>query len=258
MKKLLAAIIAVLLCAMGAVAAAAVPVYPGENEVYLFLKDGNAMQLELTNWYDDAPIVWSTDDITVVMVDENGVVTAQASSGTATIRAKSANAGLVATILVTIDDFDPLLLPPARPVPEYPAEHRELLDAMSNAYYDWVANTLEAALSEDELGRLERRLRTVDGKWIPIIERAERAEKWDAAVQANKDYLAAMLLVLEDNSKNIKAPDSLWAMAGGRPGGSGTEKIFGLFAGFLPESVARVVAAIVQYVFFGWLWGRWL
>ena len=38
----------------------------------------------------------------------------------------------------------------------------------------------------------------------------------------------------------------------------GADPIFGLLASFLPVSVANVAAAIVRYVFFGWLWGRWL
>ncbi|MCL2507604.1 MAG: hypothetical protein FWF05_00365 [Oscillospiraceae bacterium] len=36
------------------------------------------------------------------------------------------------------------------------------------------------------------------------------------------------------------------------------DSIFSFFANFLPESVATVMTFIVRYVFFGWLWGRWL
>ena len=36
------------------------------------------------------------------------------------------------------------------------------------------------------------------------------------------------------------------------------DKILELFTGFLPEGLANVLAVIVRYVFFGWLWGRWL
>ena len=36
------------------------------------------------------------------------------------------------------------------------------------------------------------------------------------------------------------------------------DKIYDLFAGFLPASFAKVLTWIVKYVFFGWLWGRWL
>jgi len=38
------------------------------------------------------------------------------------------------------------------------------------------------------------------------------------------------------------------------PGG---DPIYNLFS-FLPAGIAGVLAAIVRYVFFGWLWGRWL
>ena len=36
------------------------------------------------------------------------------------------------------------------------------------------------------------------------------------------------------------------------------DPIFDFFASFLPEGVANVLTFIVKYIFFGWLWGRWL
>jgi len=37
-----------------------------------------------------------------------------------------------------------------------------------------------------------------------------------------------------------------------------SDPIFALLASFLPESIARVLAAIVRYILFGWLWERLL
>jgi len=36
------------------------------------------------------------------------------------------------------------------------------------------------------------------------------------------------------------------------------DPIFAFFAGFLPAGAANVLTWIVKYVFFGWLWGRWV
>ena len=36
------------------------------------------------------------------------------------------------------------------------------------------------------------------------------------------------------------------------------DPILELLSGFLPESIAGVLAVILRYVFFGWLWGQWL
>jgi len=36
------------------------------------------------------------------------------------------------------------------------------------------------------------------------------------------------------------------------------DPIFVFLVSFLPEGIANVAAVIVRYVFFGWLWGRWL
>jgi len=37
-----------------------------------------------------------------------------------------------------------------------------------------------------------------------------------------------------------------------------TNKILLFFSGFLPSGLATVATWIVKYIFFGWLWGRWL
>jgi len=37
-----------------------------------------------------------------------------------------------------------------------------------------------------------------------------------------------------------------------------TDPIYDFFAAFLPTGVARVLAWIVRYLLFGWLWGRWI
>jgi len=36
------------------------------------------------------------------------------------------------------------------------------------------------------------------------------------------------------------------------------DKIYDFFARFLPAGIAKVFTWIVKYLFFGWLWGRWL
>jgi hypothetical protein len=53
--------------------------------------------------------------------------------------------------------------------------------------------------------------------------------------------------------KSISDPDDPGADPGGEEPAS--DPIYDFFASFMPGNIASILAWIVRYVFFGWLWG---
>lgn len=223
---------------------------PGINDITI--EYGHAYQLRLPA-YDGSFIGWaSNNNWNEVSVDStSGIIAALVQSGTAVIEGHNRlEQQLVATVNVTIvPSTDP-------PSPDYRAAYRAEVDAILNAFYAWI-DVLEAALTEEELGELESKFNAIEGDLDINIERAEQAKDWDAALRACKEYFAAHILVLEDNSQSIKAPQSLWDML---DSGEDEEQAEESWVDALPEWLSFIgdlpewAQTAIYYLFFFWLW----
>ncbi|MDR2687547.1 MAG: hypothetical protein LBB75_07320 [Oscillospiraceae bacterium] len=83
-------------------------------------------------------------------------------------------------------------------------------------------------------------------------------EKYDTPFDNGELTLAEATIVLQELEAEIRALIDTLGNPEPEPDPEPVDKIFELLASFLPESAANVLTCIVKYLFFGWLWGRWL
>jgi len=153
-----------------------------------------------------------------------------------------------------------------------------LFDRLNDWERDVYTSAEYRALWEDEtfLERIEAMNDTFDAEADAFIEDAGPETDWAPLYRLYVQRYADMLSLMAEYG--VFAPADLLEMIeemlpgtdsgtepdpGTDPGTGGTEepeadKIFDFLAGFLPVGLANVLAWIVKYVLFGWLWGRWL
>jgi len=101
-------------------------------------------------------------------------------------------------------------------------ENIDALEALYKAYVDKWDNFIRNTIKTSAFTDIEN--------WFKDIE------------AAGKDLLNRIVYKDHSDPPVVNAPD----------------KILDFFASFLPSGLANVATWIVKYLFFGWLWGRWL
>jgi len=111
--------------------------------------------------------------------------------------------------------------------------------------------TLMMALDEDERAAVNAQYEAagVTGLAEAIIDLAKEGKWAEAKALVDKANSVTKRILVE---LGLREPTD------GPEKPAEPDKIYDFFASFLPESVASVMAWIIRYLCFGWLWGRWL
>ena len=116
------------------------------------------------------------------------------------------------------------------------------------AKLDVLLDSIQQTINNSEIA--DKFMDAIDAKYDECIA---LDQAFEAALQAgNWAEAMALTVQMQKNAEEIKN------LVDAAVAASAPDPIFDFFASFLPEGVANVLTFIVKYIFFGWLWGRWL